>query len=483
MTLAPTAITSGVHISGSWRPPEDRAQREVRNPYTDELLTTVSEASAGDVDDAVASAVAAMRTRPLSPFARYEILATTSELIASHAEEFAELIVEEAAKPLRDARGEVTRAVQTIRLCAEEAKRIGGEVIPFDATPGSEHRIGFTLPVPIGPVCAITPFNAPLNQLNHKVPTAIAAGCPVVLKPAELTPLSAIRLVETMVEAGLPDGWVNLVVGGPAIGEQLLADERLAAYSFTGSVAVGRHIRETVGLRRTVLELGNNSPNIVHRDADLEHAAGSIARSAFAYAGQLCISAQRALVHRDVHDEFVALLAQRARALVVGDPRSEDTDVGPMIDTRAAERAEALIAQTVAAGGTVVAGGTRDGRLLAPTVIDGLEPEMDLACHEAFAPVLGVLTYDSLEQALEIANGTRYGLQAAVFTESIDTAMFVARRLETGTVMVNEGSNFRIDQMPFGGIKDSGLGREGVRYAVEEFTQQRLVGITLKAPR
>ncbi len=483
MTLAPTAITSGVLVDGSWRTPEGRTHREIRNPYSDELLATVSEATAGDVDDAVAAAADAMRDRPLTPFARYEILAATSDLIAARAEEFSTLIVEEAGKPIRDARGEVTRAVQTIRLCAEEAKRIGGEVIPFDATPGSEHRMGFTLPVPVGPVCAITPFNAPLNQLNHKVPTAIAAGCPVVLKPAEVTPLSAIRLVETMVEAGLPAGWVNLVVGGPQIGERLLADERLAAYSFTGSVAVGRHIRETVGLRLTVLELGNNSPNIVHRDADLAHAADAVARSAFAYAGQLCISAQRALVQRDVHDEFVALLAERARAMVVGDPRSEQTDVGPMIDDRAAERAETLIAQTAAAGATIVAGGTRDGRLLAPTVIDGLEPEMDLACHEAFAPVLGVLTYETLEQALAIANGTRYGLQAAVFTESLDTAMFLARRMESGGVMVNEGSNFRIDQMPFGGIKDSGVGREGVRYAIEEFTHQRLVAITLKAPR
>jgi acyl-CoA reductase-like NAD-dependent aldehyde dehydrogenase len=457
--------------------------REIRSPFDGRLLATLPDATDEDVDAAVAAAVETMRERPLAPFERYRILARASRLVAERAEDFARLIVAEAGKPVRDARGEVARAVQTILLCAEEAKRLGGEVVPFDATPGSEHRIGFTLPTPVGPVCAITPFNAPLNQLNHKVPTALAAGCSVVLKPAELTPLSAIRLVETLHEAGLPAGWVNLVLGDRRVGQRLLEDQRLAAYSFTGSVAVGRHIRATVGLRRTVLELGNNSPNIVHRDADLDHAARAIAASGFAYAGQLCISAQRVLVQRDVHDAFVARLAERARALRVGDPALETTDVGPMIDDAAAQRARRVIEQTVAAGATIVAGGGADGRLVAPTVLDGVTPDMRIACEEAFAPVLAVVTYDTLDEAVAIANGTRYGLQAAVFTESLDVALHLARRIEAGSVMVNEGSHFRIDQMPFGGIKDSGLGREGVRYAIEEFTAPRLVAITLKDPR
>jgi acyl-CoA reductase-like NAD-dependent aldehyde dehydrogenase len=477
----PTA--SGLLVDGIWLDGSDRARREIRSPFDGELLATVRDATDADVDAAVSAAVRAMHDHPLSPFDRYEILARTSDLVAARREEFAALIVAEAAKPLRDARGEVTRAIHTIRLCAGEAKRIGGEVIPFDATPGSEHRIGFTLPAPVGPVCAITPFNAPLNQINHKLPTAIAAGCSVVLKPAEVTPLSAIKLAGTLIEAGLPAGWVNVVLGDARVGERLLGDQRFAAYSFTGSVAVGRHIRETVGLRRTVLELGNNSPNIVHHDADLEHAANAITTSGFAYAGQLCISAQRVLVHRDVHDALVALLAARASALTTGDPRLESTDVGPMIDDRAAERAQQLVADTVAAGATVVAGGSRAGRLFAPTVLDGVTVDMDIACHEAFAPILVVLTYDTLEEAVEIANGTAYGLQAAAFTESIDVAMHLARRIQAGSLMINEGSHFRIDQMPFGGVKDSGLGREGVRYAVAEFTDQRLIALTLKAPR
>lgn len=283
MTTHVPSLTPGLFIDGSWHADgEGRTPREIRSPYDDTLLATVPDATVDDVDAAVAAAVEAMRHRPLTPFERYRILARTSELIAERAEDFARLIVAEAGKPLRDARGEVARAVQAILLCAEEAKRLGGEVLPFDATPGSEHRIGFTLPAPVGPVCAITPFNAPLNQMNHKLPTALAAGCSVVLKPAELTPLSAIRLVQTLQEAGLPAGWVNLVLGDRRVGQRLLEDERLAAYSFTGSVTVGRHIRATVGLRRTVLELGNNSPNIVHRDADLDHAAQAIATSGFA---------------------------------------------------------------------------------------------------------------------------------------------------------------------------------------------------------
>jgi acyl-CoA reductase-like NAD-dependent aldehyde dehydrogenase len=481
---AASDLVRGLFIDGEWTAGDGSATCEIRSPHDGTLLAVVPEAGPGDVDRAVDAAVRAMRDRPLSPFARYEILARTSHLVGERAEDFARLIVAEAGKPIREARGEVARAVQTLLLCAEEAKRIGGEVVPMDATPGSEHRIGFTIPVPVGPVCAITPFNAPLNQMNHKLPTALAAGCSVVVKPAELTPLSAIRLVETLEEAGLPPGHVNLVLGdGENVGQQLLEDERFAAYSFTGSVAVGRHIRQTVGLRKTLLELGNNSPNIVHRDADLDHAVAAIVKSAFAYAGQLCISAQRILVHEDVHDELVARLVASVRALRVGDPADDETDVGPMISETAAVRAERTIAATVAAGARVAVGRERRGAFLDPTVLVDVVPAMEIAREEAFAPVAAVMRYETLDEAVAIANGTRYGLQAAVFTESIDVALHLARRIEVGGVMVNEGSHFRIDQMPFGGVKDSGVGREGVRYAVEEFTEPRLVAITLKEPR
>lgn len=483
MTAIASDVEPGLFIAGTWRTGSGQT-REVRNPVDGATLAVVPEATDADVDEAVASAVEAMRDRPMTPFERYQALSTASRLVAERAEEFAQLIVAEAGKPIRDARGEVTRAVQTLLLCAEEAKRLPGEVIPFDATPGSEHRIGFTLPMPVGPVCAITPFNAPLNQLNHKVPTALAAGCSVVLKPAELTPLSAIRLVRVLEEAGVPPGHVNLVLGaGETVGARLLEDERLAAYSFTGSVAVGRHIRETVGLRKTLLELGNNSPNIVHGDADLGHAARSIAKSAYAYAGQLCISAQRVLVAASVHDRFVDALVEEVRALRVGDPRDESTDVGPMINGAAAERAVLAIEDAVRAGARVATGGGRRGPFVDPTVLVDVTPEMRLARDEAFAPVAAVMRYGTLDEAVELANATRYGLQAAVFTTSLDVALHLARRVHTGSVMVNEGSHFRIDQMPFGGVKDSGTGREGVRYAIQEFIEPRLVAIATRDPR
>ena len=304
------------------------------------------------------------------------------------------------------------------------------------------------------------------------------------MKPAEITPLSAIKLIETLVEAGLPAGHLNLLLGaGETVGQQLLEDERLAAYSFTGSVAVGKHIRKTVGLRKTVLELGNNSANIVHADADLDLAATAIAKSAYAYAGQLCVSAQRLLVHDTVLDEFVDRFAARVSELHLGDPAVDETDVGPMIDEQAAIRAERLIRNTVDAGARLVAGGRRRGSFVEPAILVDVAPDMQIACDEAFAPVVAVLSYSSLEEAVRLANDTRYGLQAAVFTESIDVAFHLARRIEVGGLIVNDGSHFRIDQMPFGGVKESGAGREGVKYAIAEFTEPRLVAFALKPPR
>jgi acyl-CoA reductase-like NAD-dependent aldehyde dehydrogenase len=483
MTVVATNARQGLYIDGIWTTGAGAGTREIRAPFDGELLAVVPEATEADVDAAIAAAARTFHEDRLTPFERYEILLGTARLVREQAEEFARLIVAEAGKPIRDARVEVTRAVQTLTLCAEEAKRLGGEVVPFEATPGSENRVGFTLSVPVGPVCAITPFNAPLNQMNHKVPTAFAAGCTVVLKPAEITPLSAIRLVETMAEAGLPAGHINLVLGaGETVGQQLLEDPRFAAYSFTGSVAVGKHIRKTVGLRKTLLELGNSSANIVHEDADLELASRAIAKSAYAYAGQLCVSAQRLLVHEAVLDDFVALLSARVAELRVGDPSLEDTDVGPMVDRDAAERAERLIHQTVEAGARLVVGGRRRGTFVEPAVLVGVAPEMGIACEEAFAPIAAVLAYSKLKEAVRLANGTRYGLQAAVFTESIDAAFYLARGIEVGSVIVNDGSHFRIDQMPFGGVKESGVGREGVRYAIAEFTEPRLVAFALKRP-
>jgi acyl-CoA reductase-like NAD-dependent aldehyde dehydrogenase len=473
MAEAPTTteVQAAAYIDGHWTRGTSIREFEVRSPVDGSVLARLPEASAQDVEQAVSSAVRAFRTVKLTPYHRYEILNRAAELIRERADELARLIVMEAGKPLRDAQVEVRRAVQCYLLAGEEAKRIHGETLPVDATPGSENRFGFTMRAPAGVVCAITPFNAPLNQLNHKVPTAIAAGNTVVLKPAEVCPLSAIAAVRILVEAGLPPGVLNLVHGpGETVGELLLKDPRFAIYTFTGSAAVGRHIHATVGLRRTLLELGSVSPTIVMGDADLERAATACAKGGFSYAGQLCISVQRILVQKTVMDKFLSAFVPKVKALVVGDPREEATDVGPMISVQAAQRAESWIAEARDRGATVHTGGTREGGYLKPCVVTGLDRALPLWCAEAFAPVVAVAPFDELEEAFRIANDTPYGLQAGVFTESIDSAFQAIHGLQFGGVMINDVPTYRIDSMPYGGVKDSGMGREGIRYAIEELT-------------
>ena len=477
------AVRPALFIDGEWTVGTSGESTVIRAPYDGRVLARVPVASRDDVDRAVATAARAYRTTRLTPFERYEILARASAIIRERADEFARTISDEAGKAMRDARIEARRAWQTFLLAAEEAKRIHGEGVPVEATPGSENRLAFTVREPIGVVCAITPFNAPLNQINHKVPTAIAAGNTVVLKPAERTPLSAIRLAETLEEAGLPKGILNLVLGpGGRIGDQLLEDQRFAAYSFTGSTDIGRRIREMVGLRRTLLELGSNSATIVHRDADLERAAAAIVRGGYAYAGQICISVQRVLVHESIKEPFLGLLAAKVRALVVGDPGADETDVGPMISEDQARRAEAWIREAVEQGARLVVGGERNGPFIMPAVLADVRPEMKVVCLEAFAPLLAVETYRTLDEAIASANESMYGLQAGVFTSSIDTAMYLARRIEVGGVIINDTSNYRVDQMPYGGVKNSGMGREGVRYAIEELTDPKLIVMNLGQP-
>jgi acyl-CoA reductase-like NAD-dependent aldehyde dehydrogenase len=418
-----------------------------------------------------------------TPRERADILRRTSEILRERSEEFARSITLEAGKPIKDSRAEVARAILAFELCAEEATRITGEYVPVEATPGSENRRAFTMRMPAGVVCAITPFNGPVNQLSHKIPTAIAAGCTVVVKLAETTPLSGILLVQAMLDAGLPAGHVTVVQGrGETVGQRLLEDPRISVYSFTGSSAVGTHIRNTVGLRKTLLELGNNSANIVHSDADLERAATALSRSLSVYAGQVCISAQRILVHDEIFDEFRALLARKVEDLRVGDPQDEATDVGPMISDESAIRAETWIREATAEGAELVTGGARDGRYLTPTLLANAAPTSAIACREAFAPVAVLVRYSNLPEAVAIANSTEYGLQGGVFTRSLDVAMWVAQRLEVGGVIVNDASSYRVDSMPYGGVKHSGTGREGIRYAIEEMTEPRLVVLALQDP-
>ncbi len=380
------------------------------------------------------------------------------------------------AAALRDARAEVERAADTFAWSAEEAKRIHGEMVPLEATPGSENRLAFTLRVPVGVVCAITPFNFPINMVAHKIAPALAAGNAVVLKPASYTPVIAAKLCEILTEAGLPPGWLNLVVGpGDSIGNALLADERIGFYTFTGSKPVGEALKRTIGLRRCTLELGSNSAVIVHEDADIANAATQCALKGFAYAGQVCLSVQRILVHHAVAEAFTAKLVAVAQGLRTGDTKDESSDIGPMISEGEAKRAEFWIQEAVASGASLLTGGQRSGSFLTPAVLSNVHPNMRVVCQETFAPIVVVQTYETFDEALKIANDTEFGLQAGVFTSSLAVAMAAARGLHVGGVMINDTSFYRAGQMPYGGVKHSGMGREGPRYAIEEMTELRLV--------
>lgn len=464
----------GLYIDGRWR--EGRRYVPVLHKFRQEVMAEVAEADDLLVDEAVRAAQRAMDERPLPPYRRFEILRRAADLLAQRRDEFALTIAREAGKPLKYARVEVDRAIQTISLSGEEAKRIHGEQVPVDAAPGAEGRLAFTIRVPVGVVCAISPFNFPLNLVAHKVGPALAAGNAVVLKPATYTPLTSLMLAQLLEEAGLPPGYLNVVVGGGrTVGEALLRHPGIALYTFTGSPEVGERIKAATGLRRVILELGNNSPNIVAQDANLDQAAQLLARFAYLYAGQFCISVQRIYVERPAFEAFLDKFVAAARAMKLGDPEDPDTDIGPMISEDDARRVEAWVDEAVQGGAKCVLGGPRQGVLYPATVLTDVRPEMKVVCQEVFGPVASVVTCSSFEEALEHANRTEYGLQAGVFTRNLDRAMKAARALRMGGVIVNDTSGFRVDLMPYGGVKRSGIGREGPRYAIEEMTDLRIV--------
>jgi acyl-CoA reductase-like NAD-dependent aldehyde dehydrogenase len=437
---------------------------------------TISQAGLEEVDAAVTAASRAFAGKPLTATQRYDILTRAASLIRARQQELALTMAYEAGKPVRDALAEVDRAADTFTWSAEEAKRIHGELVPLEATAGSENRLAFTIRVPVGVVCAITPFNFPINMVAHKVAPALAAGNAVVLKPASYTPIVAAKLCAILAEAGLPPGWLNMVVGpGDSVGYALLTDTRVGFYTFTGSVPVGETLKRTIGLRRCTLELGSNSAVIVHEDADVANAATQCALKGFSYAGQVCLSVQRILVHRAIAEEFMAKLVSVAQGLRVGDPKDRDTDIGPMISEGDARRAESWIQEAVAAGASLLTGGQRDGSFLTPAVLVNVEPHMRVVCQETFAPIVTVQVYETLDEALRSANDSEYGLQAGVFTRSLAVAMAAARGLQVGGVMINDTSFYRAGQMPYGGVKRSGMGREGPHYAIEEMTELRLV--------
>jgi acyl-CoA reductase-like NAD-dependent aldehyde dehydrogenase len=473
--VAATATERGLLIGGEWVETGDWIH--VRSPYSGDVVGRVAKAGAREARRAIDAASEALR-EPLPAHRRAEVLVRVAMQLGRRHDEVARLISDEAGKPMKAARVEAKRAMSTYTMAAVEARKLAGDVVPMDASQAGEGKLAFTLRVPIGVVGAISPFNFPLNLVAHKLAAALAAGCAAVLKPASQTPLSALLLGELSAEAGLPPGWLNVVVGPASeLGDVLVEDERVKGLTFTGSGTVGWELRERAPRKRVLLELGNATPVIVEADADLDHAAEKLAANAFSFAGQSCISVQRVYVQREAFDDFLERFVPRVEALQVGDPADEDTDVGPVIDDDARDRILAWIDEAKQAGARILTGGQTEDGLIRPTLIADAGPDLKVSCEEVFGPVCTVNPYETLDEALELANGTRYGLQAGIFTSSLETALRGARELEFGGVTVNEAPTFRADQMPYGGVKDSGNTREGPAYAVRELTEERIVVI------
>jgi len=463
-------------IGGAWVKGE--TTETLRDRYRGDAFGEMSLASAAHVDAAVGRACEAFVAHQLTPHERFKILSKAAAIIASRQETLVKCMTAEAGFTRADGEGEVKRCVQTLELCAEEAKRITGRIVPIESTPNLRKRMGFTIRVPKGVVCAITPYNSPLNTVAHKIGPAIAAGNAVVLKPSEYTPLTAVLLCRALLDAGLPAGLLSLVHGpGPQVGRQLLADQRIAFYTFTGSTRVGREIQQAAGLRGTQLELGSIASTIVCADADLAIAMPKLVGACFRKAGQVCTSIQRILVDAAIVDRFTELFVSATRMLKVGDPEAPDTVVGPMISIAQAERAESWIREAQNQGARVLTGGIRSGAVLQPTVLSDVTERMRVVCEEIFAPVVSIIPFRGLDAAITQANATPYGLAVGVFTSNLSTALDAAHRLQFGGVHINETSSSRVDVMPFGGVKDSGHGREGPEYAVREMTDERLITV------
>jgi succinate-semialdehyde dehydrogenase/glutarate-semialdehyde dehydrogenase len=455
---------------------------ELRDKFSGEPVAEVHEASVAQVVEALEGVARGQERHRLTPYERYEVLRTTAGILTERHEEFVETVIQDSGFTLADARREVDRAVQTLLISGEEAKRIHGEMVPWDSAPGAaQDRYAFTVRRPLGVVCAITPFNSPLNTLVHKVAPAIAAGNSVIVKPASYTPLSAGLLTSALLEAGLPESLIAVVAGGGGtVGQTLLESPIPAFYAFTGSTEVGEHIQRTVGLRKTQLEMGSLSSTLVCDDADVAKAARLSVFAGFRKAGQVCTSVQRLYVQTGVLPEFVQALQDVLATQQAGDPRDEKTLVGPVISGKDADRIESWINSAVDGGGTVLAGGKREGQVIEPTVLSDVTLDMDVLCKEVFGPVLSVRPFSDLDEAITEINDTPYGLSAGIFTADIGRALTATEKLRMGSVHVNETSSNRIDLMPYGGVKKSGMGIEGPKYAIEEMTEQRL--ITLARP-
>jgi len=462
-------------VAGQWRGTDD--VMEVRAPGSGQVVARVHRAGPADIEDAISAAQEAFQaTRTLPTWRRTEILTKIVEGISRRREELVRVLALEAGKPVKAGRVEVERAIFTFGVAAEEARRIAGEVFPMDLAPWGADRVGIVRRFPIGPISGIVPFNFPLNLTAHKVAPCIAAGNTMVLKPASQTPSAALVLAEIASEAGLPPGALSVTPAAVETAESLITDDRFKMLTFTGSAAVGWDLKRRAGKKRVTLELGGNAAAIVHNDADIERAADRITAGGYSYSGQSCISVQRALVHRQIYDLFMEAFIPTVRALKVGDPLDESTDVGPMITEKDAQRAATWVQEAVAGGARLVLGGEREGSVLKPTIVERVRPEMRISCQEVFAPVVAVTSYDTLDEALALVNDSPYGLQAGIFTRDAASVWKTFETLEVGGVMVDDVPTFRVDHMPYGGVKDSGFGREGLKYAIEEMTEIRIMG-------
>ncbi|RIK46952.1 MAG: aldehyde dehydrogenase [Chloroflexi bacterium] len=451
---------------------------EVVNPYDDSVVGVTSFATDRDLDDALNAAEDAFEImRRMPTYERANALHRLASLMESRKEEIALLIAREAGKPLRDARVEADRGVFTVLNAAEEAKRIDGEMIPLDLLPSSKGRFGITRKVPIGPIAGISPFNFPLNLALHKVAPAIASGNTIVLKPPTHDPLTMLTVAEMIDELGLPKGAVSIMPMDRSVGDRLVTDDRFKLLSFTGSPDVGWDMKRRAGKKKVVLELGGNAGVLVDRDADLDFAVSRVRTGAFAYAGQVCISVQRVYVHKEVYHQFLDKLVAAVRTIAIGDPSDPATELGPMIDAKAAGRIDSWVQDAVRNGARVLTGGKADGRFFEPTVIVDAKREAFVCSREAFAPIVNVFPFDDWDSALAQVNDSVFGLQAGVFTASLENALKAFDQLEVGGVIINDIPTYRIDHMPYGGVKDSGLSREGLRYAIEDMTETRLMVI------
>lgn len=465
-------------IAGQWI--EGSTSTIVLNKFTQQPCAHLSLPSEEQIAQVVATAKQAQQACTLSPHDRGAILDRAADILERRQEEIVSVVIEEVGFPRQDAMGELARCIQTFRLSAEEARRLCGEMIPLEGAFGQQGRLGFTIRVPLGVVCAITPFNAPLNTVAHKVAPALAAGNAVILKPSTHTPTPSVIMAEALLEAGLPPGLISVVHGDAPTAGWLLESSDINFYAFTGSTEIGRSIQQRAGLRRTQMELGSIAFTVLAEDADLDDALPRVVNAAYRKAGQVCTSIQNLLVHRSIFAKAQEALVERVSRLQCGDPSSPETVVGPVISIKSAERIESWINASIQRGARLLVGGQRSNAVIPPTLLTDVSPDMPISCSEVFGPVMSLIPFDTLEEAVNRVNSTPYGLATGLFTNRIDEALQAARLLQVGGVHINETSSSRVDMMPYGGSKDSGFGREGPRHAIHEMTEERVV--TIRSP-